>query len=52
MLVSRYQKARQLSIKIANMSFEDVAKFKYLGTLADQNYMHETIKSRLNSGNA
>jgi hypothetical protein len=41
------------SIKMANRSFEDVAKFKYLGrTLTDQNRMHEEIKSRLNSGNA
>jgi sorting nexin-29 len=52
MLVSRCQKARQ-SIKVGNRSFESVAKFKYLGTtLTDQNYIHDEIKSRLNSENA
>jgi hypothetical protein len=41
------------SIKIANRSFEDVAKFRYLGTAPiDENCMHEEIKSRLNLGNA
>jgi uncharacterized protein YlxP (DUF503 family) len=54
MLVSRIQKTGQkYTIKIANRSFEDVAKFRYLGiTLTDQNHMHEETKSRLNSGNA
>jgi sorting nexin-29 len=53
MLMSRRQKVGQKrSIKIANRSFEDVTKFKYLGTtLTDQNCMHEEIKNRLNSGN-
>jgi hypothetical protein len=53
-LMSHYKKAGQKhSIKIANRSFEDVAKFRYFETtLTDQNCMHEDIKSRLNSGNA
>jgi hypothetical protein len=54
MLMSSSQKTgKKNSIKIANRYFEDVAKFKYLGTtLTDRNCMHEEIKSRLNSGNA
>jgi hypothetical protein len=52
MLVSRCQKAGQRqSIKIGNRSFESVEKLKYLGTtLTDQNFIHEEIKRRLNSG--
>jgi hypothetical protein len=48
-----YQKAGQKhSIKKANRSFEGVAQFKYLGTtLTGKNYMHEEVKSRLNSIN-
>jgi hypothetical protein len=54
MLMSRSQKIGQkYSIKIANRSFEDVEKFKYLRTtLTDQNCMHKEINSRLNFGNA
>jgi hypothetical protein len=53
MLVSHQKTGRRQSIKIANRSFENVAKFKCLGTtLTDQNCIQEEIKSRLNSGNA
>jgi hypothetical protein len=52
--MSRSKKIGQKhSIKIANRSFEDVAKFKYLGRIpTDQNCKHEEINSRLNSGSA
>jgi hypothetical protein len=54
MLMSRSQKIVQKhSMKIWNMSFKDVAKFKYLGTtLTDRKCMQEDIKSRLTSENA
>jgi hypothetical protein len=54
MLMSRSQKIGQKhSIRIANRSFENVTKFVYLGTtLTDQYWIHEKIKSRLNSRNA
>jgi hypothetical protein len=54
MFMSRHQTAGQGNyIRVANKSFEKVAKFKYLGaTLMDQNCIHEEIRSRLNSGNA
>jgi hypothetical protein len=53
MLMSRKKVAQKNSIKVANRSFEGVAKFKYLGTtLTGQNCMQEEIKSKLNSGNS
>jgi hypothetical protein len=54
MFMSHHQTAGQSNyVRVANKSFEKVAKFKYLGsTLMDQNCSHEEIRSRLNSGNA
>jgi hypothetical protein len=46
MFMSRHQTA-------ANGSLESVAGFRYLGTTeTNENFIHEEIKSRLNSGNS
>jgi hypothetical protein len=53
MVGSRDQNAGRIhGIKIDNSSFENVEKFRYLGTnLISQNSIQEEIKSRLKSGN-
>jgi hypothetical protein len=53
-IMSRHPNSGQnQNIRIANELFENVAKFKYLGTtLSSWNDIHDEIKSRLNSGNA
>jgi hypothetical protein len=53
MLLSHYQITGQRhDIKIANISFENVSQFKYLGmTVTNTNLFWEEIKRQLNSGN-
>jgi hypothetical protein len=53
MIMFRYPNlGRNQNIRIANESFEKVAKFRYLRTtLTNQNDIHDEIKSILNSGN-
>jgi hypothetical protein len=52
--VSRFQNIGQNhNPLITNKSFQNVAKFKDLGTtVTNKNSIHEEIKSRLNLGNA
>jgi ribosomal protein S2 len=52
-IMSRHQNAGQnYDIKIANRCFENVTKFRYLGTtITNQNLIQQEIKRRLNSGN-
>jgi hypothetical protein len=51
MFMSRYQATGQnYYIKVANATFKNVTKLKYLGkTVTEQNCIHEEITSRLNS---
>jgi hypothetical protein len=53
-IMSHYPNSGQnQNIRIANESFRNVAKFKYLGaTLTNENDIHNEIKNRLNLGNA
>lgn len=52
--MSRDRRAGQSnSVKIGNKSFEGVEQFRYMEiTLTNQNFIHEEITSRLESGNA
>jgi hypothetical protein len=49
MIMSRHPNSIQSQdVRIANESFENVVKFKYLGTaLTNQNDIHDEIKKRL-----
>jgi hypothetical protein len=53
MSVTRHQNAGQTrDIKIANKSFENVSRFRYMGTTITNTYLiQEEVKRKLNSGN-
>jgi hypothetical protein len=53
-IMSRHPNSGQnQTVRLDNESFENMAKFKYLGTtLTNKNDIHDEIRSRLNSGNA
>jgi hypothetical protein len=43
-----HQNARQNPSTTPNKFFENMAQFKYLATVTNQNYIHEAVKGRLN----
>jgi hypothetical protein len=53
-MMSEHESAGQShNLLTANKSFENVVKFKYIGTrITIENFIHQEIKSRLHSGNA
>jgi hypothetical protein len=52
-VISHHQTTRQNhNIGEANKSTKNVPKFKYLGTVTNQNCIHKEIKSPLNLENA
>jgi hypothetical protein len=53
MLLSCHQNAGQNhDVNIGNRWFENVAQFRYVGMMMNENLIQEEIKRRLNSGNA
>jgi hypothetical protein len=43
----------RIKSKLSDKSFENMAKFVLLGTaVTNQNYIHQVVKSRLNSGDS